>query len=93
MLENSGFKVTLSALDIQYADARYKGCVDRKDIGSNPKPGEKLTEGSPVIIWYITQEIIEESKKTVWGNPKSASEMRKHEDCMIGVRWYEFQED
>ena len=63
MLTNCGLNAMPRKITIQEANVRYKDCFDSQVIGSNPKSKQRVPAGSTVIVNYITQEVIDKSKK------------------------------
>lgn len=63
VLRNLGLKPVLHKLLIQEADAKYKDCFDLQVIDSNPRSRQNVLVGSPVVITYITQDVIDESRR------------------------------
>lgn len=63
VLTNCGFEPVSHRLLIQEADAQYINCYDSQVVGSNPKSKESASVGYTVIVRYITQDVIDESRK------------------------------
>ena len=62
-LTKVGLTVMPSELSIGEADPKYRNCVDSEVVDSDPKSKRKVAVGYPVIIRYVTQEVIDESKR------------------------------
>ena len=44
-------------------DIAYKDCSDREVVATNYKLGKKVKTGTPIILQYVTAEVIDASKK------------------------------
>lgn len=62
-LTKVGLTVMPSELGIREANPKYRNCVDSEVVDSDPKSKRKVAVGYPVIIRYITQEVIDESQR------------------------------
>ena len=60
-LEKCG--LTASCVEVKKPNIRYKDCVDRQVVGSSPRPGTKVKINSLITVDYVTQPIIDESRK------------------------------
>lgn len=60
-------KFPLKALPIEVrlrdACVKYKDCFELQVVGSDRKPNSKLKPGDTVIVQYVTQEVIDESRR------------------------------
>lgn len=63
LLTEFGFKYEMVQLPLIAANAKYRDCFDSQVIGTYPKAKQKVKPGSNILIKYITQEVIDESKK------------------------------
>lgn len=63
LLENCGLKATLVKMAITDAAAQYSGCFPSQVIKTRPRSKQKVERGSSVLVKYITQEVIDESKR------------------------------
>ena len=63
MLEDGGFKVTATKVAMNEASPKYRNCFNDQVVGSKPKQNKKVEVGSPVILKYITQDVIDRSQK------------------------------
>ena len=63
LLEESGLKYEIVKLSIEEAKAKYRDCTDLQVIETYPKANQKVKPGSCVSIKYITQDVIDESKR------------------------------
>ena len=63
MLENRGLDVLPSKISIHHADPKYKDCFDGQVVDSNPKQKTKVAIGSKIALKYVTQEVIDESRR------------------------------
>lgn len=62
-LTSEGFKIIASKLTISDANIKYKDCFDMQVVDSQPKSKAKTKPGVAIIVRYITQDVIDESKK------------------------------
>lgn len=62
-LSSEGFKVIGSKMLPADAKPKYRDCIDNQVIASRPKSKEKVKPGTTVILRYITQEVIDESRR------------------------------
>lgn len=63
LLINCGLKVVPSKLSVCEARPKYKDCFDLQVIGSKPKHKQKMQLGEIIFVRYITQEVIDESRR------------------------------
>lgn len=63
LLESYGFKVTAVKMQSQDADVKYRQCFDSQVIVSVPKPKQKVSPDTRIILKYITQDTINESQR------------------------------
>lgn len=61
LLIDSGFKML--ATEIKKPNVRFKDCFEYQVVGSKPKQRHKEKPGTTVIVMYVTQDIIDASKK------------------------------
>ena len=76
LLESYGFKVTAVKMQSQNADVKYRQCFDSQVIVSVPKPKQKVSPDTRIILKYITQDIIDESQRLY-----EVAEQRKNESA------------
>lgn len=62
-LISEGFKMIASKLTVSDAKIKYKDCFDMQVVDSQPKSKTRTKPGVTVIVRYVTQEVINESKK------------------------------
>lgn len=77
MLTNAGLTAMPSELDIKEADPQYRNCVNSEVVGSNMRPKQKVNVGSTVIVRYVTQEVINESKRLFEESEKQKAETNR----------------
>lgn len=63
MLSDRGLVTRPLSLYRQEANEKYRNCFDLQVLSSDPKPKQKVKVGDTVTVWYITQEVIDESQK------------------------------
>jgi len=63
LLEENGLKATFVPLSINDASAKYRTCFDSQVIKTNPRAKQKVDPGKSVLVKYITQEVIDESRR------------------------------
>ena len=63
LLTNYGLKAMPSMLTLREARVKYKDCFDGQVISSKPRSNQKVRPGTTVLIRYITQEVIDESRR------------------------------
>ena len=63
ILENYGLKATLIKMPLTDAAIQYRHCFDFQVIKSHPKAKQKVERGTTVLVKYITQETIDESRR------------------------------
>ena len=62
----------------------YRNCIDGQVVASNPKSGKKIPKGTTVELFYITSDVIEESKNEYNINEKQKkieNAMKNKEDA------------
>lgn len=62
-LSSEGFGVIASEMTVSNAKPKYKDCIDTQVVDSRPRSGEKTKPGTTVIVRYVTQEVIDESRR------------------------------
>ena len=62
LLESRGLKALAIEVRIRDACVRYKDCFEFQVVGTDRKPNSKVKVGDTVIIQYVTQEVINESR-------------------------------
>lgn len=62
-LTSEGFKVISSKMALSDAKPKYRECLDTQVVDSRPKSGTKVKPGTTVIVRYITQEVVDESRR------------------------------
>lgn len=77
LLESFGLKVIPSKLSLREANAKYRDYFDCQVVDSKPKQKQKITEGSPIIVKYITQDVIDESQRIFDEAERQASELKR----------------
>lgn len=63
LLESRGLKALPIEVRLRDACVKYKDCFELQVIGSDRKPNSKLKPGDTVIVQYVTQEVIDESRR------------------------------
>ena len=63
LIEGHGLKAL--PIEVRFRDAcvKYKDCFELQVVGSDRKPNSKLKPGDTVIVQYVTQEVIDESRR------------------------------
>ena len=62
LLESRGLKALAIEVRIRDACVRYKDCFEFQVVGTDRKPNSKVKVGDTVIVQYVTQEVINESR-------------------------------
>lgn len=63
LLESRGLKALSIEVRLRDACPKYKDCFELQVVGSDRKPNSKLKPGDTVIVQYVTQEVINESRR------------------------------
>lgn len=63
LLESRGLKELSIEVRLRDACVKYKDCFELQVVGSDRKPNSKLKPGDTVIVQYVTQEVINESRR------------------------------
>lgn len=63
LLESRGLKGLPIEVRLRDACVKYKDCFEFQVVGSDRKPNSKLKPGDMVIVQYVTQEVIDESRR------------------------------
>lgn len=63
LLESRGLKALPIEVRLRDACPKYKDCFELQVVGSDRKPNSKLKPGDTVIVQYVTQEVINESRR------------------------------
>ena len=63
LLESRGLKALSIEVRLRDACVKYKDCFELQVVGSDRKPNSKLKPGDTVIVQYVTQEVIDESRR------------------------------
>lgn len=63
LLESRGLKALSIEVRLRDACVKYKDCFELQVVGSDRKPKSKLKPGDTVIVQYVTQEVINESRR------------------------------
>lgn len=63
LLESRGLKALPIEVRLRDACVKYKDCFELQVVGSDCKPNSKLKSGDTVIVQYVTQEVIDESRR------------------------------
>ena len=63
LLESRGLKALSIEVRLRDACVKYKDCFELQVVGSDRKPNSKLKLGDTVIVQYVTQEVINESRR------------------------------
>lgn len=75
-LSSEGFGVIASEMVLNDAKAKYRDCIDMQIVDSRPKSREKVKPGTTVIVRYITQDVIDESKRLFVEHERNKAEIR-----------------
>lgn len=67
------------SLSIVNANPKYRHCIANQVVYTEPKAGSKLEYGATVDIKYITQEVIDESKR-MYEEQESEKERKSADD-------------
>ena len=59
----AGLTVTTSKLPLSAAHAKYRDCADQQIVKSDPPQGRKVRAKSNVVLSYITEDVISESRR------------------------------
>lgn len=62
LMENLGLKILLTKVQLRDAHVKYKDCFEFQVVDVDKKPNTKLKVGDTVIVQYVTQEVINESR-------------------------------
>lgn len=63
LLESRGLKALPIEVRLRDACVKYKDCFELQVVGSDRKPNSKLKPGDTVIVQYVIQEVIDESRQ------------------------------
>lgn len=63
LLESRGLKALSIEVRLRDACVKYKDCFELQVVGSDRKSNSKLKPGDTVIVQYVTQEVINESRR------------------------------
>ena len=63
LLESRGLKALPIEIRLRDASSKYKDCFDFQVVGSDQKPNSKVKPGDTVIVQYVTQKVIDESRR------------------------------
>ena len=63
LLENYDLKVLSVEVPLNRAGAKYKDCSEFQVVACDKKAKTKLKPGDTVIVQYVTQEVIDESRR------------------------------
>lgn len=63
LLDSRGLKVLPIEVRLRDACAKYKDCFEYQVVGSDQKPNAKVRPGGTVIVQYVTQEVIDKSRR------------------------------
>lgn len=78
LLESRGLKALPIEVRLRDACSKYKDCFDFQVVGSNQKPNSKIKPGDTVIVQYVTQEVIDESRR-IFGEAEQQKAALKQE--------------
>lgn len=77
LIEDLGLKFSKSRMLIKEADPKYKDCFDLQVVDSNPKQKSLVNKDATVYVKYITQEVIDASKKIFEDEEKVKAERKE----------------
>ncbi|MCD8159086.1 MAG: hypothetical protein LUD77_09395 [Clostridiales bacterium] len=63
LINKNSLEVISIAISITDADKKYRNYINNQVVETKPKVGQKVEPGSSVLVKYITQEVIDESKR------------------------------
>lgn len=63
LLEGRGLKVLPIEVRVRDAGVKYKDCFELQVVGADRKANAKLKPGEVVLVQYVTQEVINESRR------------------------------
>ena len=63
MLSDRGLITRPIKLPLQEANVKYRKCFNFQVVDSDPRPKQKIKVGNTVTVWYIPQEVIDESQR------------------------------
>ena len=61
-LESCGLKATIIKTPLTEAHIKYRDCFDSQVISSHPREGQKVEQGTVVLLKTISQDVIDESQ-------------------------------
>ncbi len=86
LLNELGFKYEIIQLPLIAANTKYRNCFDHQVVETHPKAKQKVKPGSNILIKYITQEVIDESKRMFESESQQKEEQKtKAKQTINGV--------
>jgi len=64
-------------LTLALKNIKYKDCVDQEVVETNPKEKQKVKKGSFVEVFYVTSEVIEESRSLFKASERQKAEIER----------------
>lgn len=80
LLNGCGLKYSESKMTINDSDKKYKDCFNLQVIASNPKQGTYVKEGTIVYLKYITQDVIDTSKRMYDEDKQRKAELKEQKE-------------
>lgn len=77
VLSDRGLAIRPIKLPLREASVKYRNCFDSQVVDSEPKPKQKAKIGDTVLVWYITQDVIDESQKIFDEDQKQKCETKQ----------------
>ncbi len=84
MLEARNLKIF--PITLTEANPRYKDCIELQVVDSTPSQRTKVEAGSPVIVKYITKDILEESKRLYEKQQETRAIKKAQRQAMIAEK-------
>lgn len=76
MLDSCGLKAIPSEIKITESNPKYRHCVSFQVVKSNPSQNSRVTPGRPVVLRYVTEEVIAESKRLFIESEKQKADLK-----------------
>ncbi len=76
MLNSCGLKAIPSEIKITESNTKYRDCASFQVVKSNPSQSTKVKPGTPVVLRYVTEEVIMESKKLFVESEKQKADLK-----------------
>ncbi len=76
MLNSCGLKAIPSEIKSTEPNQKYKDCFNFQVVKSNPSQNSKVKPGTPVVLRYVTEEVIMESNKIFVESEKQKADLK-----------------